>query len=666
MKRFLFILLALLGTSYPALADPIPLGPTSAGAVSASTVPLSGITGLGTGISAALGTNIGSPGAPVLFNGAGGTPLSLTLTNATGLPATSITAGALTSSVTINNTNWSGTGLALTNLAAQSAGTFLANVTGGSASPTAVAFGTGAEALIVGTASGTGGLVGNISPTISNSLNVLLGGSGVYTADGNVLLAQSSSMTALQIYNSVIPASYLFYGITRSVLDQEPGTTVQGTAAYDAYIWNNVAQSTTPNQRNAVGLFTVAVNAVAGAASWGINPTCSDAHGVSNVASICIGAEFDFTSNNNGSTIEGISLILQGTATLSSASAVQVSIVPGASAKWVTGFSTGDGSVTGNALVIGASAVSGTTISSQTISANFFDSASAEHALVLKAISIGTNGAFAINDNIRANGFWLQTAATGASPAIFAQGTGTDINMLIGAKGTGIINVQSNFAPLTNLGETLGTSSLAWSQVYANTISSVGAIMSVNAPSGQAVALTVNGVSIAAAFPGLFIPGSAGISLGGASNIWAGAWITLGSDAGVTDNTVCNRTSTSQMFVGSGTLGICLGTSSFRAAKDDVMTITDGLEQLTSDRVRPVNYTYLPGYGDGGARMQYGFIAEEYAQAFPILSRFDEDGHPTGTDMYGLMPVIVSAIKELKIANDKLKQELTELRRKVN
>lgn len=40
----------------------------------------------GTGVATALAVNVGSAGAPVLFNGAGGTPSSLTLTNATGLP----------------------------------------------------------------------------------------------------------------------------------------------------------------------------------------------------------------------------------------------------------------------------------------------------------------------------------------------------------------------------------------------------------------------------------------------------------------------------------------------------------------------------------------------------------------------------------------------------
>jgi hypothetical protein len=49
------------------------------------------VTGLGTGVAAALANNVGSAGAVVLFNGAGGTPTSLVLTNATGLPVGAIT-----------------------------------------------------------------------------------------------------------------------------------------------------------------------------------------------------------------------------------------------------------------------------------------------------------------------------------------------------------------------------------------------------------------------------------------------------------------------------------------------------------------------------------------------------------------------------------------------
>ena len=51
---------------------------------------------MGTGVETALGVNVGSAGAPVLLNGAGGTPSALVLTNATGLP----TAGLVNDAVT--------------------------------------------------------------------------------------------------------------------------------------------------------------------------------------------------------------------------------------------------------------------------------------------------------------------------------------------------------------------------------------------------------------------------------------------------------------------------------------------------------------------------------------------------------------------------------------
>lgn len=66
-------------------------------AVSSATITpaVGSITGLGTGVATALAVNVGSAGAPVLFNGAGGTPSSLTGTNISGTAA-SLTAGAAT------------------------------------------------------------------------------------------------------------------------------------------------------------------------------------------------------------------------------------------------------------------------------------------------------------------------------------------------------------------------------------------------------------------------------------------------------------------------------------------------------------------------------------------------------------------------------------------
>ncbi len=58
------------------------------------------ITGLGTGIAAALAVNTGSAGAPVLFNGALGTPTSGVATNLTGT-ASGLTAGTVTTNANL-------------------------------------------------------------------------------------------------------------------------------------------------------------------------------------------------------------------------------------------------------------------------------------------------------------------------------------------------------------------------------------------------------------------------------------------------------------------------------------------------------------------------------------------------------------------------------------
>lgn len=62
--------------------------------VSSATITpaIASVTGWGTGVLTAVGTAVGSAGAPVLFNGAGGTPSSLALTNAT-LSGVAIAAG---------------------------------------------------------------------------------------------------------------------------------------------------------------------------------------------------------------------------------------------------------------------------------------------------------------------------------------------------------------------------------------------------------------------------------------------------------------------------------------------------------------------------------------------------------------------------------------------
>jgi hypothetical protein len=137
---------------------------------------------------------------------------------------------------------------------------------------------------------------------------------------------------------------------------------------------------------------------------------------------------------------------------------------------------------------------------------------------------------------------------------------------------------------------------------------------------------------------------SSNVTIGGASVVMSA----LPSDAATTNNTVCVTTTTGVLRKGSGTLGICLGTSSARF-KHDVFAETAGVDRLSA--LRPVSYKY----NGGDERPLYGFIAEEVAVAMPELVSWGPDGKPNTVDMVGMIPFLVNAIKELKAEVAELK-----------
>lgn len=84
--------------------------PSSATLTNATGLRIStGVSGLGTGVATALGVNVGSAGAPVLFNGALGTPTSGVATNITGLNATQLTTGTIPAARTNGHQNGTAT-----------------------------------------------------------------------------------------------------------------------------------------------------------------------------------------------------------------------------------------------------------------------------------------------------------------------------------------------------------------------------------------------------------------------------------------------------------------------------------------------------------------------------------------------------------------------------
>lgn len=148
------------------------------------------------------------------------------------------------------------------------------------------------------------------------------------------------------------------------------------------------------------------------------------------------------------------------------------------------------------------------------------------------------------------------------------------------------------------------------------------------------------------------------LTLNNVTASFAGAILNPGitADTALTDTSVCQDTTNHQYYSGSGTLGVCLGTSSARY-KRDIEPLPVGLAQIMA--LRPVQYHYIPGRGDNGARLQYGLTAEEVAPSIPTLVALDRDGKPNSVDLLGMVPILIKAVQEqqaeiaaLKAAND--------------
>ncbi len=128
----------------------------------------------------------------------------------------------------------------------------------------------------------------------------------------------------------------------------------------------------------------------------------------------------------------------------------------------------------------------------------------------------------------------------------------------------------------------------------------------------------------------------------------------LTSDAAKTDATVCEDTTNHSLYSGSGTLGICLGTSSERY-KPYVADLDVGLAQILS--LKPVKYRLDAQHGNP-SKMFYGFTAEQGGVVLPTLMGVDTENRPNTFDYLGVVPVLVRAIQQQQIEIDALKNKM--------
>jgi hypothetical protein len=197
---------------------------------SATITPAVGsVTGLGTGVATALGVNVGTAGAPVVFNGAGGTPSSLTGTNISGT-ASGLTVGNATAAVTA--TNQSGGTVSATTLTATGYPTFGATGTNGAQTITGSNSGSGNGASLE-IINGTTGLVyfGNYSSAVGGAYSA---NGAIYSLNSFILHAAGveSTFSSTGLAVTAISATSKMYpdtGDTPTIASGACGTTTNGT-----------------------------------------------------------------------------------------------------------------------------------------------------------------------------------------------------------------------------------------------------------------------------------------------------------------------------------------------------------------------------------------------------------------------------------------------------
>lgn len=137
--------------------------------------------------------------------------------------------------------------------------------------------------------------------------------------------------------------------------------------------------------------------------------------------------------------------------------------------------------------------------------------------------------------------------------------------------------------------------------------------------------------------------------------------ITMPTDATKTDASVCRDTTTGDLYTGTGTLGICLGTSSARY-KSGIQDLDVGLNEIL--KLTPRMFFYKDASVGDPNKTMYGFIAEE-STFLPMLIGFDDQGQPNTFDYMGLVPILVKAIQQQQAQINDLQARLATIEKRL-
>ena len=488
------------------------------------------------------------------------------------------------------------TGLPLTGLATQATNTIIGNATSGTASPTALAIGS--------------------CSTSSSALQ--------WTTDSgfgcNTSIAANTSTSATNATNATnIGVSDAASDTTTWVLLGGSQTGTQGALTDGGITYDANANALTA---------TTFVGALTGNAS-----TATSATDATNAANTAI---TDDTTTN--ATMYPTWVTTSSGNQAQKMSSTKLTFNPSTSTLTATNFA-GNAS-TATSATSATTATTATNQSGGTVSATTGDfSGTVTLSGAAANIAIGAN--FISNGGTDA-GLSLDAsnnAALSANLALASAGAGDRITISGAGTGSTRVNLSNTGATLyVGIDNSAGNAVITGSSAYASILATSGA---------TPLILGTNSVA------NLTIASGGNATLSGTLTL-----TNISSDATHTDATICVDTTSKTLYYGSGTLGICLGTSSERY-KRSITPLAAGLPAVMA--LRPVSYYLDAEHGDP-AKLLYGFTAEQAGAVVPDLMGKDAEGRPNTFDYVGVVPVLVRAIQEQQEQIEALHRAIEELR----
>lgn len=347
-----------------------------------------------------------------------------------------------------------------------------------------------------------------------------------------------------------------------------------------------------------------------------------------------------------------------------------------------TSLSLGGATIGTDALgVTGTTTLQGLTAATISSAAHTITSASAT------AFSVGLNGstnsAFNVNAStaLQVAGLSIVGAVTGGTVAEVVTDSGANANLTINAKGTGTIGIGSvstgavTITPaltlsnaLTYGGVTLANSVTGTASMVLSTSPTITSpTFATNATTSllrggitTSSTLTLESTSAAGTTDSLSLKTGSQVTAIGIDTSQLITLPRISTDATHTDSSICQDSTTHALYFGSGTLGVCLGTSSMRFKvlygpehPIDIAASLPGVMQI-----HLINYRYKLGFGDNGKRRQNGLFAEDLAKVFPECVVNDKGGKPVSVDGFCLY------FRSLK-AQQEMQGEISDLQKRV-